>query len=121
MKCWNINQKYFPTIINNAIDVDKFLFNEDVRKLEGALNELLFKAILYNPSIIDEEFAMEAFKNNPQIQSNDEITPSKIKKVVCNYYNITKKQIEKYWGNYRNQRSITSHGKKAALHYDAII
>ena len=69
-------------------------FNEDVRKLEGALNELLFKAILYNPPIIDEEFAMEAFKNNPQIQSNDEITPAKIKKVVCNYYNITKKQIE---------------------------
>lgn len=69
-------------------------FNEDVRKLEGALNELLFKAILYNPEIIDEEFAMEAFKNNPQIQVNDEITATKIKKVVCNYYNITKKQIE---------------------------
>lgn len=69
-------------------------FNEDVRKLEGALNELLFKAILYNPPIIDEEFAMEAFKNNPQIHVNDEVTPNKIKKVVCNYYNITKKQIE---------------------------
>lgn len=69
-------------------------FNEDVRKLEGALNELLFKAILYNPPIIDEQFAIEAFKNNPQIHLNDEITPNKIKKVVCNYYNITKKQIE---------------------------
>ena len=55
---------------------------------------LLVAKILYNPEIIDEEFAMEAFKNNPQIQVNDEITATKIKKVVCNYYNITKKQIE---------------------------
>lgn len=69
-------------------------FNEDVRKLEGALNELLFKAILYNPDIIDEEFAMECFKDNPLIHANDEISVNKIKKVVCNYYNITKKQIE---------------------------
>lgn len=69
-------------------------FSEDVRKLEGALNELLFKAILYNPNIIDEEFAQECFKDNPQVHVNDEITVVKIKKVVCNYYNITKKQIE---------------------------
>lgn len=69
-------------------------FNEDVRKLEGALNELLFKAILYNPDIIDEEFAKECFRDNPLIHVNDEVTVNKIKKVVCNYYNITKKQIE---------------------------
>lgn len=69
-------------------------FNEDVRKLEGALNELLFKSILYNPPIIDEAFAKECFKDNPLIHVNDEITPAKIKKIVCSYYNITKKQIE---------------------------
>ncbi len=69
-------------------------FNEDVRKLEGALNELLFKAILYSVEIIDEEFAQNCFKNNPISTNNDEVTANKIKKVVCSYYNITKKQIE---------------------------
>ncbi len=69
-------------------------FNEDVRKLEGALNELIFKSILYGEEIIDEEFATKCFKDNPISQNNDEVTPNKIKKVVCSYYNITKKQIE---------------------------
>ena len=27
-------------------------FSSDVRKLEGSLNELFFKAILYNPEVI---------------------------------------------------------------------
>ncbi|MDF9824332.1 chromosomal replication initiator protein [Breznakia sp. PF5-3] len=69
-------------------------FNEDVRKLEGALNELLFKAIIYNPPIIDEKFTIEMFKENPIINQNDELTIKKIKKEVCNFYNITLKQIE---------------------------
>ncbi len=69
-------------------------FNEDVRKLEGALNELIFKSILHNVAIVDEEFAQECFKENPISNANDEISANKIKKVVCNYYNITKKQIE---------------------------
>ena len=69
-------------------------FNEDVRKLEGALNELLFKAIIYNPSIIDEQFTIDMFKENPIIHQNDKLTLKKIKKEVCNYYNITQKQIE---------------------------
>jgi len=69
-------------------------FNEDVRKLEGALNELLFKAIIYNPVIIDEKFTIEMFKENPIIHQNDELTIKKIKVEVCNYYNITKRQIE---------------------------
>lgn len=69
-------------------------FNEDVRKLEGALNELLFKAIIYNPPIIDEAFTIEMFKENPIINKNDELTIKKVKKEVCNFYNITLKQIE---------------------------
>ncbi|MFV0381063.1 MAG: chromosomal replication initiator protein DnaA [Breznakia sp.] len=69
-------------------------FNEDVRKLEGALNELLFKSILYNPTIIDEKFTIEIFKENPIVNASDELTIKKIKKEVCNYYNITIKQIE---------------------------
>ena len=69
-------------------------FSSDVRQLEGALNDVLFKAILFNPDVIDEAFAMECFKDNPIVHSNEEITPAKIKKAVCSYYNITKKQIE---------------------------
>lgn len=69
-------------------------FNEDVRKLEGALNELLFKAIIYNPPIINEKFTIDMFKENPIIHQNDKLTIKKIKKEVCNFYNITLKQLE---------------------------
>lgn len=69
-------------------------FNEDVRKLEGALNELLFKAVLFNPPVIDETFAIEVFKDNPIANNGNELTIKKIKKEVCDYYNISLKQIE---------------------------
>lgn len=69
-------------------------FNSDVRKLEGALNELMFKAVLYNPEFINLEFAKEIFKENPTVAIEDELTPKKIKTVVCEYYGLTRTQIE---------------------------
>lgn len=69
-------------------------FSKDVRKLEGALNELFFKSILYNPDIIDIKFAKEIFKENPNIKFDDDIDVKSIKKAVCEFYGLTKIQIE---------------------------
>ncbi|MEG1474291.1 MAG: chromosomal replication initiator protein DnaA [Longicatena sp.] len=69
-------------------------FSKDVRKLEGALNELFFKAILYNPEKINLKFAKDIFKENPSIIQDEDLTPKKIKKAVCDFYGLTKTQIE---------------------------
>ena len=70
-------------------------FSKDVRSLEGAINRLLFYYINFN---IDKEdhitlkLAMDAFKG--QIADNrNELSISKVRKVVCDYYNLTKQQI----------------------------
>ncbi|MGL5541504.1 MAG: chromosomal replication initiator protein DnaA [Erysipelotrichaceae bacterium] len=83
----------------NAVDRDvlNYLatnFSSDVRRLEGALNELFFKAILYNPERITLAFAQEIFKEDPIIRTGEEITVDKIKKGVCEFYGLTKAQIE---------------------------
>lgn len=69
-------------------------FSSDVRRLEGALNELFFKSILYNPDIIDLKFAIEVFKENPSNKVDEEVSVIKIKKVVCEFYGLTRQQIE---------------------------
>lgn len=81
-------------IEDEVLDYLATRFSSDVRKLEGSLNELFFKAILYNPEKIDLKFTQEIFKENPIIAPEDELTPKKIKKAVCEYYGLTKTQIE---------------------------
>ncbi|MGL5978545.1 MAG: chromosomal replication initiator protein DnaA [Erysipelotrichaceae bacterium] len=83
----------------NTVDKDVLIyiatkFSSDVRRLEGALNELFFKAILYNPERITLEFATEIFKEDPIIRTGEEITVEKIKRSVCEFYGLTKTQIE---------------------------
>ena len=51
-------------IDDEVLDYLATRFASDVRKLEGTLNELFFKAILYNPERIDITFAKEIFKEN---------------------------------------------------------
>lgn len=81
-------------IEDEVLDYLATRFSSDVRKLEGSLNELFFKAILYNPEKIDLAFTQEIFKENPVIAADDELTPKKIKKAVCEYYGLTRTQIE---------------------------
>ena len=82
-------------IIEDAVlDYIATRFSSDVRKLEGTLNELFFKAILYNPETINLEFAKEIFKEDPSFSKSENITPAKIKKAVCDFYGLTKHQIE---------------------------
>lgn len=81
-------------IDDDVIDYISTKFSTDVRKLEGALNELFFKAILYNPTRIDIKFASEVFKEDPLVQKDEEITVKKVKKCVCDFYGLTRQQIE---------------------------
>lgn len=69
-------------------------YSNDVRELEGNLNKLLFKAIIYNPSVIDLDFAILAFKDDPNVKNTGKITVSKIKKAVCDFYGLTRVQLE---------------------------
>ena len=69
-------------------------FSQDVRSLEGAVNRLLFYSIQFsNEDHITLALATEAFKDQIKDTSN-ELTMSTIIKTVCDYYNLTKKQIE---------------------------
>lgn len=82
-------------IDDEVLDYLATRFASDVRKLEGTLNELFFKAILYNPERIDITFAKEIFKENPiVVKQEDELTPKRIKNAVCEYYGLTITQIE---------------------------
>ena len=82
-------------IDDEVLDYLATRFASDVRKLEGTLNELFFKAILYNPEKIDLAFTQEIFKENPVIvKQEDELTPKRIKNAVCEYYGLTRTQIE---------------------------
>lgn len=64
-------------------------FNSDVRKLEGALNRLIFYSILYlKPNqLMSIDDVMKAFKTNTNL-AKEKLTPKKIKKIVADYYNI---------------------------------
>ena len=69
-------------------------FSKDVRQLEGALNRLLFFSITFAPvDHITIEIALEAFKDQIPEASN-ELSVVSIKKAVCDYYGITKQQLE---------------------------
>ena len=82
-------------IDDEVLDYLATRFASDVRKLEGTLNELFFKAILYNPERIDITFAKEIFKENLiVVKQEDELTPKRIKNAVCEYYGLTRTQIE---------------------------
>ena len=82
-------------IDDEVLDYLATRFASDVRNLEGTLNELFFKAILYNPERIDITFAKEIFKENPiVVKQEDELTPKRIKNAVCEYYGLTRTQIE---------------------------
>lgn len=82
-------------IDDEVLDYLATRFASDVRKLEGTLNELFFKAILYNPERIDITFAKEILKENPiVVKQEDELTPKRIKNAVCEYYGLTRTQIE---------------------------
>lgn len=86
-------------IVSEKVDEEVFTymatnFSKDVRELEGAINRLYFYYIQFkgNEDHISLNLAIEAFKD--QIQDNrNELSVSKIKKIVADYYNLTTKQL----------------------------
>ena len=82
-------------IQDEVLDFLATRFSSDVRKLEGSLNELFFKAVLYNPEIIDLDFAKEVFKENPVVAVvENTLNAQRIKSVVCEYYGLSVGQLE---------------------------
>lgn len=69
-------------------------FSKDVRNLEGALNRLLFYSINFNNGqMIDFKVALNAFKGTRSSNDTNEVTVNKIKRVVADYYGLTKQQL----------------------------
>ena len=83
-------------IKDDVLDYLATRFSSDVRTLEGNLKRLVFLSVLYKPEIIDMEFAINALGNNQEttIVDDNKLNPSKIKKIVCEYYGLTMEQIE---------------------------
>lgn len=69
-------------------------FSKDVRKLEGALNRLLFYAVQFSAGgNIDFKLAMGAFKGAAAVADKNEVSPNKIKRIVADYYGLTRQQL----------------------------
>ena len=70
-------------------------YSTDVRQLEGALTRLIFYVTIINRAErITLPIAMEALKNiTPPKKGNSSLTAEEIKKVVCDYYNISNQQL----------------------------
>ncbi len=87
--------------IDDSISIDENVlsyiaqnFSKDVRSLEGCINRLLFMTInTSEQEHIDLPLAMKIFKAQVKNTSSNEITPSKIKKEVADYYGLTKQQL----------------------------
>ena len=84
----------FSLIDDEVLDYLATNFSKDVRKLEWQLNRLLFYGINFsNQPKITLQTAIEAFKGQTPDGDAKEITSAKIKRVVCDYYGITKSQL----------------------------
>lgn len=69
-------------------------FAKDVRKLEGALNRLLFYAVQFgNGGRIDFKLAMGAFKGAGAVAEKNEVSVNKIKRIVSDYFGLTRQQL----------------------------
>jgi chromosomal replication initiator protein len=69
-------------------------FAKDVRKLEGALNRLLFYAVQFgNGGTIDFKLAMGAFKGAGNVAEKNEVSINKIKRIVSDYFGLTRQQL----------------------------
>ena len=90
------NGNFSDKVDDEALSYIATNFSKDVRSLEGAINRLLFYFINFNTTGDDHitlKLASEAFKGEVIEANKNELNIAKIRKVVCDYYNITKQQI----------------------------
>ena len=81
------------SIDDDVLDYLATNFSKDIRKLEGQLTRLLFYSTFSNQPRITLQTAIEAFKGQTTDGEAKEITSSKIKRIVCDYYGVTKSQL----------------------------
>lgn len=85
-------------------DVIEFIANNcdsDVRKLEGALNRLFAYTAMFNKEKIDLDVAVEALNDYLVSASYLKNNVQKVKKIVCDYYNISvEEMVSKKRNNY---------------------
>jgi chromosomal replication initiator protein len=68
-------------------------FSSDIRKLEGALNRIMFYSINFGQNKqIDLKTALSAFKGQNYTDKND-LNANKIKRIVSDYYGLTRQQL----------------------------
>lgn len=68
-------------------------FSSDIRKLEGALNRIMFYSINFGQNKkIDLKAAILAFKGQNYSEKN-ELNANKIKRIVSDYYGLTRQQL----------------------------
>jgi chromosomal replication initiator protein len=68
-------------------------FSSDIRKLEGALNRIIFYSINFGQNKqIDLKTAVSAFKGQNYNDKN-ELNANKIKRIVSDYYGLTRQQL----------------------------
>lgn len=81
-------------ISDDVLDYLALTFSNDVRNLEGRLNQLIFQSTLFNPEIIDMKFAMEHLGKEPIVEKRSELTIRSIKKAVSQFYGLSYSDIE---------------------------
>jgi chromosomal replication initiator protein len=68
-------------------------FSSDIRKLEGALNRIIFYSINFGQNKqIDLKTAVSAFKGQSYNDKN-ELNANKIKRIVSDYYGLSRQQL----------------------------
>ncbi len=70
-------------------------FSGNVRDLEGALNRVLFYAIMFqeDKSVITFETILNALKSQAVVSDTTGLSPNKVIKTVADYYGLTRQQI----------------------------
>lgn len=81
-------------IEDDVIDFLSQTFSNDVRNLEGSLNRLIFNSTLFNPEVIDMNFAKSILEKEPIIDKNKELTIKEIKKAVSRFYGLSYSDLE---------------------------
>ena len=83
----------FTTIDDDVIEYIAANMSHDVRSLESAINRLIFYITIYEKTDhIDLALAKKALEDLVK-ENKDDLSISKIKKEVCNYYHLTLNQL----------------------------
>ena len=86
------NSKIFMDVSREAIEFISFHFRDDIRKIEGAINRILFTSIINKNKKIDLEEIQKifSFKN---FQKQSRVSPNKILDITCKHFGVPTKTV----------------------------